>query len=745
MDAARRGGPARRPGPPAAASDPRRAAAAREAMARMEEVMLAHAGAAGEFSIILEAPLPTLQRYRRNATPPAAPRQRGAGERDELPARLRREGSVTEDIGHVDDARSRRGGPWRARPDSAHGGSRGEEEEVDAPVHLRDPRGMRRESARVSAPPARVAEVKPVVPSAVEEVTPLQQLARGGRSSSANRRVEATPEKEALAARPSSRRSRRGSSAEDVVNANVAETAVEVEAQVESWPSSQGSEDGGEEAMAPPKPLEAVVTGGSSRSNSPAIINVNDALPKPLEATVTGSHSRSNSPAISNVNHALPKPLEAIVTGSRSRSNSPAIRRFYSSAAPSGRNGVDTGAANRPQSAGRSSFAPPVGANVRPLQAVEVPNGTPRERRTIYPDPTFAQSARSRDSHDSSTLTEEVEMLKDENVNLLEKLGLAEEKFRQSDARTKELEKQVANLGDGLSMEVKLMKRREEMLVRKESASEKASVAERKLNEAESEMKALRTMTHRMILSKEEMEEVVMKRCWLARYWGLAVQYGIYPDISMSKYEYWSSFAPLPLEYVTSAGRRAKNGSHHSGNTGLEETDMLVHDLNVTAGEGNIETMLAVDKGLKELALLKVEDAVLIALAQLHRPNVAELSDPDIKSSGDEKFIEAFDLSKEEEEDVLFKQAWLIYFWRRAKTHNVEEDIAEERLQMWIDRHEQQPTSHDAVDVEQGTHELRKLGIEQLLWEFSRQEVNAAKGELSDAKGEFSDAEDDLT
>lgn len=43
-------------------------------------------------------------------------------------------------------------------------------------------------------------------------------------------------------------------------------------------------------------------------------------------------------------------------------------------------------------------------------------------------------------------------------------------------------------------------------------------------------------------------------------------------------------------------------------------------------------------------------------------------------------------------------QAWLIYFWRRAKTHNVEEDIAEERLQMWIDRHGQQPTSHDAVD-----------------------------------------------
>ncbi|XP_025877230.2 coiled-coil domain-containing protein SCD2 isoform X2 [Oryza sativa Japonica Group] len=437
--------------------------------------------------------------------------------------------------------------------------------------------------------------------------------------------------------------------------------------------------------------------------------------------------------------------------------------KYFGFALPKlGRNGVDTGAANRPPSTGRSTFAPPVGVNIRPLQAVEMPNGTPRERRAIYPDPTFAQSTRSRDSHDSSTITEELEMLKDENVNLLEKLGLAEERFRQSEARTRELEKQVANLGDGLSMEVKLMKRREEMLVRKEqeirkaliskndkseeiatlqkqlqSAREKEAAAVQKLQEAESETKYLRTMTHRMILSKEEMEEVVMKRCWLARYWGLAVQYGIYPDISMSKHEYWSSFAPLPFEYVTAAGQRAKDGSLRSGDD-LEDTERFVHELTVTAGEGNIETMLSVDKGLQELAFLKVEDAVLIALAHHHRPNVAELVDPDIKSSGDEKFTEAFDLSKEEEEDVLFKQAWLVYFWRRAKTHNVEDDIAEERLQMWIDRHGQQPTSHDAVDVDMGIRELRRLGIEQLLWELSRREANSTKEEeLNSTKEEL--------
>lgn len=43
-------------------------------------------------------------------------------------------------------------------------------------------------------------------------------------------------------------------------------------------------------------------------------------------------------------------------------------------------------------------------------------------------------------------------------------------------------------------------------------------------------------------------------------------------------------------------------------------------------------------------------------------------------------------------------QAWLTYFWRRAKVHGVEEDIAEDRLHFWISRSATSPTSHDAVD-----------------------------------------------
>ncbi|EXB81214.1 hypothetical protein L484_013155 [Morus notabilis] len=96
----------------------------------------------------------------------------------------------------------------------------------------------------------------------------------------------------------------------------------------------------------------------------------------------------------------------------------------------------------------------------------------------------------------------------------------------------------------------------------------------------------------------------------------------------------------------------------------------------------------------------------------------------DFKSPGDPKFMEAFELSPEESEDVLFKEAWLTYFWRRAQVNGLEEDIAKERLQFWINRSAHSPTSHDAVDVEQGLMELRKYGIEHRLWEASRKEID---------------------
>ncbi|KHN09724.1 hypothetical protein glysoja_011998, partial [Glycine soja] len=332
------------------------------------------------------------------------------------------------------------------------------------------------------------------------------------------------------------------------------------------------------------------------------------------------------------------------------------------------------------------------------------------------------------DQREASALRDELDMLQEENEVLLEKLRQAEEKRQEVEARTRELEKQVASLGEGVSLEAKLLSRKEAALRQREvNLKDDATAALEQQQEAEAEAKALRTMTQRMILTQEEMEEVVLKRCWLARYWGLAVKHGICADIAQSKHEHWSSLAPLPFELVISAGQKAKEESWNKSADGPDRSK-LVRDLNDLAGEGNIESMLSVEMGLRELANLKVEDAVVLALAQHRRPNSVRQSVLDSKSHGDAKYSEAFELSEEEAEDVLFKEAWLTYFWRRALFHCVEEDIAEERLQFWIARSGQSPSSHDAVDVERGLLELRKLSIEQQLWEASRKGIDQLQG-----------------
>lgn len=51
-------------------------------------------------------------------------------------------------------------------------------------------------------------------------------------------------------------------------------------------------------------------------------------------------------------------------------------------------------------------------------------------------------------------------------------------------------------------------------------------------------------------------------------------------------------------------------------------------------------------------------------------------------------------------------QAWLAYFWRRAKNHGIETDLADERLQYWINQGTRSATSQDAVDGTLFTHYL---------------------------------------
>ncbi|XP_039006576.1 coiled-coil domain-containing protein SCD2-like [Hibiscus syriacus] len=437
--------------------------------------------------------------------------------------------------------------------------------------------------------------------------------------------------------------------------------------------------------------------------------------------------------------------------GNKAALNSTRIGRSPSHALA--RNLVEEAPTVRSTSAGRSTIshrmAPPVPPpNKTPLRtALSIPSEPPKNRQ---PEKRFTSdigfnSKDTGDNREASALRDELDMLQEENENVLDKLRLEEERCKEVEARVRELEKQVAALGEGVSLEAKLLSRKEAALRQREAAlkdakqtkdvvdkeilslrsevenaKDEATTIVSQLNGAESEVKALRSMTQRMVLSQNEMEEVVLKRCWLARYWGLAARYGICADIAVSKHEYWSSLAPLPFEVVVSAGQKAKEEFSEKGDVENEKRSKLVEYLSDLTGEGNIESMLSVEMGLKELASLKVEEAIVNAFAQQRRASSVRLSLSDIKSPRDIKFMEAFELSPEESEDVLFKEAWLTYFWRRAKSHGIEEDTAKERLKFWISCSAHSPSSHDAVDVEEGLMELRKLGIEHRLWESSR-------------------------
>ncbi|KAF2590032.1 hypothetical protein F2Q70_00040513 [Brassica cretica] len=394
-----------------------------------------------------------------------------------------------------------------------------------------------------------------------------------------------------------------------------------------------------------------------------------------------------------------------------------------------GRNFVEQVPSVRSASAGRPSIStrsttptpnlmPPSRVSVKAPSAIPPLDPPTRNRdKRFFADLPSVNSKEKGDQREASALRDELDMLQEENEIVLEKLRRAEEKKAEAEARAKELEKQVASLGEGVSLEAKLLSRKEAALRQREatlnaakqknngkddvlvslrseleSLKDEATTAAERLQEAESEAKSLRTMTQRMILTQDEMEEVVLKRCWLARYWGLAVQYDIFADIALSRHEHWSALAPLPFELVTSAAQKAKDLSWDKGSSkfcfslnckvylaycfvrneaGGNDRNRAARDLSDLTGEGNIESMLSVEMGLRELASLKVEDAIVLAFAQQRKPS-------------------------------LIRQT---------------------------------------VSVERGLIELRKLGIEQQLWEASRREIDQLPSPTSSPSNHDLDAD----
>ncbi|KAG2624607.1 hypothetical protein PVAP13_3KG145600 [Panicum virgatum] len=343
----------------------------------------------------------------------------------------------------------------------------------------------------------------------------------------------------------------------------------------------------------------------------------------------------------------------------------------------------------------------------------------------------------------SSSLHDEINTLQVENESMYDKLHLAEERSEDGDAKSMHMEREASDIDDAVETETIVINRKDAALEQRKIAmriasrrSSSASCDEiatlkseakaannmvtsvsRRVKSARSELRSLQATANRMILSQEDMEEVVLKRCWLARYWTLCSKLGIHSDIAEEKQEYWSSFAPLALEAVLSIGQKARDGTL-SDNSEMESRSKM-SDANDISGDGNIESMLSVEKGLRELASLKVEDAIMLSLAE--NRHIKPLSG---QASEGRSPSESLELSAEEREDVLFKQAWLTYYWRRAKNHDIEEDIADERLQFWIEQSKHPITTTDVIEVERGLHELRKLGIEFKLWDASRRALN---------------------
>ncbi|KAF8394502.1 hypothetical protein HHK36_020712 [Tetracentron sinense] len=483
-----------------------------------------------------------------------------------------------------------------------------------------------------------------------------------------------------------------------------------------------------------------------------------------------GRAMKCRYPALGRISVEQPPPARSTAAGQSYLSVNSAEQPSSARSTSSGRSYISVNSTEQPPSARSSSTGRP-SLSVKTVPVV--PPSVPISLRPPSVPPAELPADHRRDrrlSVDLGNLNIGETGNQRSTLALQDELRLAEEKCEEAEVRVRQLEKQVATLGEGVSLEARLLSRqalefrsvafltmfpyasflmfvslfrKEAALQQKEAAlkaaaqthggrneeiaslrleaeaaRDEATSALEQLHEAECEIKSLRTMSQRMILTQEDMEEMVLKRCWLSRYWSLCVRHGIHAEIAVEKYQYWSSLAPLPHEVVLSAGQKAKE-EKSLDNTDIEERDKVPRDMNELSGDGNIESMLLVEKGLRELASLKVEDAVVLAMAQHRRPNLLKSDDVKLPIEG-QNLVEAFDLSQEESEEVLFKQAWLAYFWRRAKNHGVEQDIADERLQFWINHNTRSPTSHDAVDVERGLAELRKLGIETKLWEESR-------------------------
>ncbi|KAI8469319.1 MAG: hypothetical protein J3K34DRAFT_522208 [Monoraphidium minutum] len=307
-----------------------------------------------------------------------------------------------------------------------------------------------------------------------------------------------------------------------------------------------------------------------------------------------------------------------------------------------------------------------------------------------------------------------------------------------------------------------------------------------------SQLEEARSALDPLLLGPEEVEALALSCCWLARYWGLAAAFGIYPEVAAANAAHWGALAPPPSAMLDAARRAAggggggtrpdarrqppddaAGGSGRGGGGGGEPggTEQLAEwwvqrrrqqqgQAAAAAGppgpagaaararrrpppgdggdgeeaaaqldqEASAADAAGVELALRQLGELGVEGAVMAALAEQARSRRAVVQLP--AAGAAPEGLTPVSLSPEEAEEVSFQAARLAALWGAAAGAGAEPALARERAEYWAWRAERgRPSLRDFTDLRRGFQELRMRGAEQQVWEARRQAAAAAVAE----------------
>jgi hypothetical protein len=268
-------------------------------------------------------------------------------------------------------------------------------------------------------------------------------------------------------------------------------------------------------------------------------------------------------------------------------------------------------------------------------------------------------------------------------------------------------------------------------------ASDRATAAETRAVIAETELAACR-------LSRGARCDAALKAAWLARYWRLAFRLGVAPESSWREAELWSRRAPDggddALRRVVDAAAAAAEGGFVAvpaflrADVGGAADFASGFEPNPAEPRGawtptTLADAIEVEVALRTMTAMRVEEAVLVALADRRRALADRRVDSGTAADAAGADDEWIRLSPAEEAEVAHRRAWLCYAWFRARAAGVEPGLAQARCELWFPRATgRQATfeaAREALEVEEGLREIRELGVEYQLWRRRRADETA--------------------